>query len=170
VKATKKIWVALLFVLLSPLPSWSWQGKVVEVLSGDTIVVSKDGKAMKVRLYGIDCPERGQPLFEWATNLTSSFVLKKTVEVTPIGSVLYDTTYALVRVDGKRDFVSTLLISYGMAWVSVKNCASEQCKEWKKLEELARTNRVGLWVQLDPVPPWEWQKQRLKQMLKQGTE
>ena len=55
--------LACLIILLIAFPAQAadWQGKVVHVADGDTITVLKDGnEQVKVRLYGIDCPEKGQ--------------------------------------------------------------------------------------------------------------
>ncbi len=51
---------AVLVVLLLPVLSWAWQGKVVGVADGDTISVLHDGKGEKIRLYGVDAPEKRQ--------------------------------------------------------------------------------------------------------------
>jgi len=54
----------MFFILTLSLTSWSqhttWMGKVVGVSDGDTITVTHDGKGEKIRLYGIDCPEKRQ--------------------------------------------------------------------------------------------------------------
>jgi endonuclease YncB( thermonuclease family) len=145
-----------------PALSWAaWRGRVVRVLEGDMIVVVNQGREGMIRLHGVDCPNKGQPFFEEAKTLTSYLVLDKTVEVTPVSRSSYGTT-ALVRVSSKQDFVNKQLISYGMAWVIDKYSLSGLGKEWKKLEELARLNGVGLWADMNPIPPWEWRKQRVK--------
>lgn len=62
VNAIKRLILTLVFILTLSFPSWSqhttWIGKVVGVSDGDTITVMHDGKAEKIRLYGIDCPEK----------------------------------------------------------------------------------------------------------------
>jgi endonuclease YncB( thermonuclease family) len=37
-----------------------FEGKVIGVLDGDTIEVLHEKKTERIRLYGIDCPEKGQ--------------------------------------------------------------------------------------------------------------
>ena len=60
----KRLVFTLVLILTLSLPSWSqhttWNGKVVGVSDGDTITVLHDGIAEKIRLYGIDCPEKRQ--------------------------------------------------------------------------------------------------------------
>ena len=60
---------------------WAWKGKVVGVADGDMITVMHDGKGEKIRLYGIDCPEKKQAFGNKAKQFTSDKVLGKQVEV-----------------------------------------------------------------------------------------
>ena len=60
------LWIAALLLLPSVVLAASFQGQVVKVSDGDTIQVMHNGKAEKVRLAEIDCPEKQQvmsPLF-----------------------------------------------------------------------------------------------------------
>lgn len=60
--------------------SLAWSGKVVHVADGDTITVLKSGKKVKVRLYGIDTPEKAQWYGQNAKVFTSSQVMGKQVD------------------------------------------------------------------------------------------
>jgi len=51
--------IGLLAILL-PALAFSWTGKVVGVSDGDTITVMHDGKGEKIRLYGVDTPEKSR--------------------------------------------------------------------------------------------------------------
>ena len=64
----------------------SIQGKVVGVADGDTITVLQNSKQYKIRLYGIDTPEKKQDFGQKAKQFTSSMVFKQHVKV-----VVYDT-------------------------------------------------------------------------------
>ena len=83
VPRTKSAVLCLIFVLLLSFPclSWAWSGKVVGVTDGDTINVLNKGKEVKIRLYGIDCPEKGQAFGKKAEEFTSDMVFGKVVEV-----------------------------------------------------------------------------------------
>ena len=50
----------LISVLILPSVSFAWQGKVVGISDGDTITVLHNNRGEKVRLYGIDTPEKRQ--------------------------------------------------------------------------------------------------------------
>lgn len=67
--------LTLVFMLTSSLASLSqhttWAGKVASVSDGDTINVMHDGKTEKIRLYAIDCPEKGQAFGKRAKKFTS---------------------------------------------------------------------------------------------------
>lgn len=64
-----------------PARSAPFEAKVVGVSDGDTITVLAGTEQVKVRLYGIDCPERGQPFGGKARQLTSELAFGKVVTV-----------------------------------------------------------------------------------------
>ncbi len=78
--------LALVLIILLPCVTWAWSGMVVGVSDGDTIQVMQAHKEVKVRLYGIDCPEKGQPFSKKAKQFSSGMVFGKIVEVSPDGS------------------------------------------------------------------------------------
>ena len=66
--------VVVLWCLLAPLLASAEQftGKVVGISDGDTINVLREGKAVKVRLYGIDAPEKAQAFGTQARHVSVS--------------------------------------------------------------------------------------------------
>ncbi len=95
-RSSSIVWLALIFFLVLPCPAWAWSGKVVGVSDGDTITVLRDKKPQKIRLYGIDCPEKRQPFANKAKQFTSELVLGKSVEVEPVATDRYGRTVAFV--------------------------------------------------------------------------
>jgi micrococcal nuclease len=73
----------------------AWSGKVVHVADGDTITVLRDGKKIKVRLYGIDTPESKQWYGQNAKTFTSAQVMGKMVDVQEIDVDHYSEVDAL---------------------------------------------------------------------------
>ena len=144
---------ALLLLAFSS-PAFAWTGKVTGVADGDTITVLHDGKSEKIRLHGIDTPERQQAYGNKAKALTNSLVRGRTIEVMPQTVDRYGRTVALVYVDGQS--LNELLIRNGYAWVYQKYCKDSFCSEWSRLEELARSQKKGMWQDPHIVPPWEW--------------
>lgn len=79
------------------LPSLHFAGQVVGVTDGDTISVMHNGRAEKVRLHGIDCPEKGQAFGQRAKQFTSALVFGKEVTVTVHDSDKYGRTIDEVK-------------------------------------------------------------------------
>jgi endonuclease YncB( thermonuclease family) len=84
----RKVFLLFLGLLLLSVPLFSqandpqsFTGKVVGVSDGDTISVMWEGRAVKVRLHGIDCPEKGQPYGTKAKQYTSEMAFGKEVTV-----------------------------------------------------------------------------------------
>jgi endonuclease YncB( thermonuclease family) len=141
----------------------AWKGQVVGVVSGDLFTIAHEGRVDKIRLYGVESPKWGQPFKDDSVALASHLALQKMVEVTPLFKGYDGIENALIRIDGSKDFLNVQLISHGFAWVKPKECSAHICAEWRGLENLARSNAIGLWADPAPIPPWEWQKeQRLK--------
>ena len=131
----------VLFLAPSSLPqTLSWQGFVVEVSDGDTICVKHLSKSEKIRLYGIDCREKGQAFGERAKQFTSKMVLGKTVEVRQVSTDTYGRIVGWVYVEGHC--LNEDLLKAGLAWLN-KECLSES--RLAELENEARRTQKGLW-------------------------
>lgn len=150
----------LLLVLLLSLPCHAFSGKVVGVSDGDTITVMHEDKGEKVRLYGIDCPEKGQAFGQKAKRFTSDMVFGKVVEVEPLDTDRYGRTVGFVFTGGKCLNVET--IRSGFAWVYPEYCPAKYKQPWGLLEAHARESRAGLWADPSPVAPWAWRSEQKK--------
>lgn len=144
----------ILTICFSSISAYAWTGKVVSVSDGDTIKVLHDGKEEKIRLYGIDTPEKGQAFGQKAGGITSSFVAGKIVDVEPKDTDRYGRTVAMVNVDGV--VLNEIIIQKGYAWVYPQYCKESVCAEWSEIESLARDQKMGMWVDPHIMPPWEW--------------
>ena len=152
----------LLLCLLATLAFATLQfaGHVISVADGDTItVLTADKQQVKIRLYGIACPEGGQAFGNRAKQATSDAVFGKTVTIQPMDIDRYGRTAAVVYMpDGKS--LNEHLVREGMAWVYTKYCKQEDiCGQLRKLENTVKMGKRGLWTDKAPVPPWEWRKQ-----------
>jgi len=139
-------------------------GRVVGIVDGDTLkllVDSDDGPPSeeRIRLAGIDCPERGQPWGQKAKQALSGYVFDREVQVEWEKRDRYKRVVGKV-LDGERD-VNLALVNEGMCWW-YRKYASEQSEVDRVLYEAAqrtaREKRRGLWEQPEPVPPWDWRK------------
>jgi len=90
-------------------------GKVVGVTDGDTIKVLLRGKAVKIRLNGIDCPERKQPFGRKARIFTSELVAGKVVKVEKVDTDRYGRMVANVYLPEGR-MLNQELVRAGLAW------------------------------------------------------
>ncbi len=84
--------ISILFILgalICPSFLYAFEGKVVSVSDGDTITVLHDRTQIKVRLYGIDTPEKRQAFGNKAKQFTSDQVFGKTVEVINNPNILF---------------------------------------------------------------------------------
>jgi len=160
VRKKNSLTLALLLLLLFPSLSWAWSGQVVGVTDGDTITVLHEGRGEKIRLYGIDCPEKRQAFGTRAKEATSALVFGKVVEVEPVNVDRYGRTVALVTVG--TTLVNEELVREGFAWVYTRYCKRSVCRAWGLLEEEAREARRGLWADPYWVPPWEFRRQGRK--------
>jgi len=148
---------ALVLVVLSS-HCHAFNGKIIKVDDGDLVTVLADKTEQKIRLYGIVCPVRGQPFHEKAQALTSYLALQRNAEVTTIFRDSDGIENGLIRVEGAGDYLNQRLISHGLAWVKPSQCRSRFCDDWRKMEELARWNAIGLWAESPTIAPWDWKQ------------
>jgi len=138
------------------------EGRVVGVADGDTItIVDVSDTKYKIRLQGIDAPEKSQPFGEKSKQSLHKLIHGKRV------SIQFQKKDKYGRVVGKvllNDIdVCLEQIRYGMAW-HYKQYASDQPKEDRALyaqSELdAKSKLTGLWSDKSPTPPWQFRRQQ----------
>lgn len=132
-----------------------FSGKVISITDGDTITVLHDKKPVRIRLYGIDCPERRQAFGERAKRATSNLVYSKIVIVTPKHFDIYGRLIASVRLADGR-VLERELLKMGLAWWYSRYSPNDFGLE--ELEKRARELRIGLWIDENPIPPWDYRK------------
>ena len=106
------------------------QGKVISIADGDTITVLQDNKQYKIRLYGIDTPEKKQDFGQKAKQFTSDMVFKQYVKVVSYDIDRYGRTVGMVYIGQKC--LNEELIRSGLAWVYKKYCSESFCKQWSR--------------------------------------
>jgi len=152
--------VALALFYLLPAGAEELTGKVVRVADGDTITVLGTGnKQHKIRLMGIDAPEKGQPFGSKSRESLASMVASRTVSVHWHKRDRYGRLVGQVFAAG-RD-VGLVQIERGLAW-HYKDYEREQRPEdaqaYAHAEIEAKAARRGLWADPGPVPPWDWRR------------
>lgn len=131
-------------------------GKVVKVIDGDTIYVLSNGRTEKIRLAGIDCPEKKQPFGQVAKRFTLDLAALKIVKVEYSKTDFYGRKIGTVFLPNDIN-LNHALVEAGLAWWYRKY---SQDKTLEKLEMQARQAGRGLWINPDPLPPWSWRKKR----------
>lgn len=136
----------------------TFTGKVIGISDGDTVDVLDSSKTThRIRLAGIDAPEKAQPFGQRSKEHLSDSVFGKQVEVQGGKTDKYGRTVGKILVNG---FDANLeQIRAGFAW-HYKAYESEQSADDRSLysmaEENARAQRLGLWSEKKQMPPWEW--------------
>ncbi len=131
-------------------------GKVVGVADGDTITVLENRTQFKIRLYGIDCPERHQDFGNKAKQFVSDLVFGKQVRVVKYDVDRYGRIVGMVYVG--NTCANEELVKNGLAWVYQHYCKIPVCSEWLGLESHASEGKLGLWSHPNPIPPWEFRR------------
>ena len=136
----------------------TFNGLVVKISDGDTIQVLYNGKAEKIRLAGIDTPEKKQPFGQAATRYNRSLCAQKIVTVKVETTDRYGRLVGEVFLPDGRS-LNRELVRAGYAWWFRKYSDDQTIGE---LEDEARQARRGLWIDPNPVAPWEWRKNQKK--------
>lgn len=152
--------VLLLSLLLFAATTFS--GKVVGISDGDTIRVLHENKEIKIRLYGIDTPEKKQAFGNRAKQFASDFCFNKTAQVIVRDIDFYGRTVAEVWVDGES--LNQALVKNGFAWWYKQYAPKDTLL--KRLEMEARAEKRGLWSDKSPQEPWKWRKAQKKRSTK----
>jgi endonuclease YncB( thermonuclease family) len=134
------------------------QGVVIVVIDGDTVLFRPDHYSpgsrafLKVRLAGIDAPEKDQPHGEAATRALRDIVLKQRAALDIVATDVYGRKLGQLTVGPVQ--VNAELVRQGFAWSSSRAADAPL----HGLQETARRARLGLWQDADPTPPWVWRR------------
>ena len=130
----------------------TFSGTVLTVADGDTMTLQVDGQKVKVRLQGIDCPERQQAYGQEAGDFIRDQVQGKQVEVRKLGVDQYDRVLGEVFLNGKN--LNKELLREGLAWWYEKHARDRT--DYRDLQDEAKREGRGLWSDPDAIPPWEF--------------
>ena len=130
-------------------------GKVVKVVDGDTLHVYSNKKTYKIRLSGIDAPERGQAYGKRAKEHLEFLVAGKQVIAIVESKDRYGRYVASVKVQSKD--VCAELLAAGYAWHYKQY---DNNKYYDELQLEAKKAKRGLWIDKKPQAPWEYRKEQ----------
>ncbi|MDP1997430.1 MAG: thermonuclease family protein [Gallionella sp.] len=130
-----------------------FSGKVIAVLDGDTLLMLRGGKPVKVRFAGIDAPEKAQPYGAASQQSLAELVLDKQVRVVSRAVDDYGRLVATVSIG--EISVNHEQVRRGMAW----EYSRFRNRELMALQRDAQQARRGLWAGDEAVEPSQWRKQ-----------
>jgi endonuclease YncB( thermonuclease family) len=126
----------------------------VKISDGDTLTC--DGE--KIRLCGIDAPERSQPFGQEAKQYLAKLLTGKTVTLTPVGTDRYGRTVAEVKTNGSDQTVNATMARAGMAYHYAQ--FSRLCPHRSQIiesERKAQIDKIGVWSG-NFEKPWDYRK------------
>lgn len=148
---------AALLVCLGHAHADTLEGKVVGITDGDTVTVLVDRHEVKVRVAGIDAPEKKQPYGQRSKEHLSDCSFGKSVTIEWNKTDRYARTIGKVIADGVD--CGLRQVQDGMAW-HYKAYAKEQSANdraaYSEAESQAMTRKAGLWSDTQPNPPWKF--------------
>ncbi|MDU1890622.1 MAG: thermonuclease family protein [Dysgonomonas sp.] len=157
----KKILLILLFTVLASCETSEEgiiKGKVVKVADGDTItIVTEEGEKVKIRLEGIDAPEKGQDFSQKSRQFLNDLCYGKDVRVKDKGKDKYGRTLGVVYIDDLN--INEEMVRNGLAWYYSYFVEDARLDS---LEKQAQKERLNIWSMKDPIHPHDFRKNKRK--------
>ncbi len=136
-------------------PIEEMSGKVIKIVDGDTYDILFDNHATKrIRMAGIDAPERGMPFYKIAKDYLGTLCFGKTVRIEQTNRDKYNRVVAKTFLDNGGE-LGLLMIENGYAW-HYRDYSSDL--KLAEAETEARHSRKGIWADENPQAPWERRK------------
>lgn len=127
---------------------------VIGIIDGDTYDVLIDNKSVRIRMFGIDAPERGMPYYKVSKKKLSELCFNKMVKLQVKNKDRNGRTVAIAYLEDGTN-INLEMIKEGLAWHYTKY--SDDI-EFANAEATARQERKGLWADESPIAPWEIRK------------
>ena len=136
--------------------------QAVKVSDGDTMNVQKVengkfvGEVIKIRMFGIDAPEKTQDYGIESKQALEKLVNGKTLEIEEKNRDRYGRTVAVVYVNGKN--VNEEMVKNGNAWWYQEY--DKKDTKMQAYQENAKKNKLGLFGKRGYVEPWNYRKEK----------
>jgi endonuclease YncB( thermonuclease family) len=151
--------LALAFLLAAPLNAAIFRATLHKVWDGDTIdVVDERGREFRIRLSGIDAPERDQPFGQLSGESLRRLLSAGPLIVDAVSVDRYQRVLAKITCAGRDAGVEQ--IRSGFAWFYRWTDSISQSDRvlYAREEQAARSLHRGLWADRDPIPPWQFRR------------
>jgi micrococcal nuclease len=144
-------YIKLILFLFSYFISQAQSYKVIGIIDGDTYDILVENRPVRIRMYAIDAPERGMPYNKVAKKYLSDLIFGKMVTIKQTDTDKNGRIVAKTYLPEGRE-ASTEMLKAGYAWHFKKYDSNPALAQ---IEINARKNRLGLWAENKPLPPWE---------------
>jgi micrococcal nuclease len=129
----------------------SISGKVISILDGDTYDMLIPGNIIiRIRMEGIDAPERGMPFYKVSKQYLADLCFSKTVTIHVTGIDIHNRVLAYTYTNDETE-LSHEMIKAGLAWHYLTYNTDPVLAD---LEATARIQKAGLWFDANPMAPW----------------
>jgi micrococcal nuclease len=154
--------VVLCFCLVAEARAGSLFGKVIAVNDGDEITIFNLNRPVRIKLLGVDAPEKDQLFGTVAKQHLSDLVLDKDVSVEYAGISHDSSIVGAVSMNGVD--IGAQMIRDGAAWYDANNnhLTETQRALYSQSEQAARSEKRGLWQTENPVAPWDYVKEQAR--------
>ena len=133
-----------------------FSAKVVDVIDGDTVTVLREGQRIKVRIWGIDAPERDQARGAESGESLRELAMGRDAIITPKDVDKHGRLVAVVRVAGVD--VGLEQVTRGWAWWFERY--ARRAEDLRSAEGCARAVKRGLWQDDPLVAPWDFRREK----------
>ena len=136
-------------------------GSSVTVHQGDTFTIksiSPDEKLYKVRLSDVDTPELKQPFGIKAKEFTAAQTFGKEIRVEYQLADFYGRLIGEVILPGGK-VLNEELVRNGLAWHY--RVGTSPSTSLERLQYEAWEKKLGIWVELSPMPPWQFRRENV---------
>ncbi|MEO7263571.1 MAG: thermonuclease family protein [Ferruginibacter sp.] len=132
-------------------------GVVVKIIDGDTFdVLLNDGVVKRIRIEGIDAPERKMPYYKVSKDYLAKICLGQRLKIVQTNTDRNGRLIAKTILPDGRE-AGFLMVEAGMAWHFKRYSKDMKLAE---AEKIAKQKKIGLWADAMPVAPWEWRKKK----------
>lgn len=128
-------------------------GKVIRVLDGDTVDIRVERNTIRIRLSGIDAPEKKQPFGQRSKKSLGELVSYKNVKIVESGKEHYGRVLGVIFLGDLN--INQEQVRRGMAW-AYRYRGQPIDQSMVSLETEAKIALRGLWSVPNPIEPWEW--------------
>lgn len=127
-------------------------GKVIKIVDGDTYdLLIEDKTTIRIRMNGIDAPEKGQPFYQKAKDFLGQLCFQKNIRIVKTDIDMHGRVVAESYLEDGTS-LSYEMVRNGFAWHFKKYSTDAKLAQ---LEIDAKNQKLGLWVDANPVAPWD---------------